>query len=216
MLTYNVIAGFLSGSLATLIIKYIIDAINKKVEFRRELMKLTYVRKLEKAENAIAFYYTYVTKIVELKKSFQVFIQALKKIENDDYDNDVEIIQNIINQNSAALTLLMSEKYFDINSIHLYFDLDDAEQWNENDLENMLKQLSETKSLDNDLQFWLSLYNSHNEKKEEVKAEFCWNKMFEVLPNYIEFLQKFIDSVEKNKIASQDVIKKIKEQLKRY
>jgi tetratricopeptide (TPR) repeat protein len=211
---YNTIIGFLGGSLVTLIVREIINQINKKQDFVRELKKVTYIRKLEKAEKAIAYYWTYLSRVVELKKSFQVIIQAVNELEEK--DNDIQIILGILEQNSKALTDLAGDKYLDINSIHLYFDLEDTEKWSEQDVEFFLKALAETKSIDNDIQFWISLHNSHHDKNETQKADFCWKKAVELLPNYVSSLQRVVEILERNKVASYSMMKKIKDQLKIY
>ncbi len=214
LVEYNGIIGFLGGSLLTLAIKEIINQINKKQDFARELTKSTYLRKLEKAENAIAYYWTYLNKIVELKKSLQVIIQAVNELEEK--NNDTQIILRILEQNSKVLVELAGDKYSDINSVHLYFELEDSEKWGEQDIELFLKALTETKSVDNDIQFWSTLYNNHQSRNETQKADFCWNKAVELFPNYVSSLQKIIDILERNRVASYSMITKLKSQIKRY
>jgi tetratricopeptide (TPR) repeat protein len=211
---YNAITGFLGGSLATLIIKEVINQINKKQDFKRELTKVTYIRKLEKAEKAVAYYWTYLNQLVIIKSSFQVVIQAVNEL--DEKDNDIQIIQGVLEQNSKAISDLAGEKYFDVNSVHLYFELEDEEKWGEKDGELLLKSIAETKSLDNDIQFWNSLHNSHQSKNEMQQADFCWNKAVELFPVYVISLQKVVDILERNRAASHSMITKLKSQLKRY
>jgi hypothetical protein len=211
---YNSIIGFLGGSLATLIIKEVINFFNKRQDFKRELIKATYQRKLEKAEKAIAYYWTYLKQVIILKSSFQVVIQAINELEEKDHD--IEIIQGVLAQNSKALSDLAGDKYLDINSVHLYFDLDDSEMWDEQDGELFLKAIAETKSIDNDIQFWNSLYNTHQSKNEMQQADFCWRKGIELLPIYVASLQRVVDILERNRAASLSMIAKIKSQLKLY
>jgi len=205
----KVVIAFLSGSLGTLIIKEIFNLINRKVDFKRDIKKLTYIRKLEKAECAIAFYSTYLTTLIEMKKSFELLIKSIK----EDVDLDIEIIQNILNQNSVLITDLMTNKYPESNAVHLYFDLENEDNWNETDLSNLLENLAETKDKDSEIQYWLGLYNSHLEKGNKEKAEIFWRKTEEMMPIYAESLQKVVDSFEQNKIAIRDIIKEIKKQL---
>ena len=211
---YDAIIGFLGGSLATLIIKEVINQINKKQDFRRELTKATYLRKLEKAEKAVAYYWTYLNQVVILKNSYQVVIQAVNELEEK--DNDIQIIQGVLEQNSKALADLAGDKYLDINSVHLYFDLEDTEKWGEQDGELFLKALAETKSIDNDIQFWNSLHNRHQSKNDTHQAELCWNKAIELLPVYVNSLQRVVDILERNRAASYSIVTKLKSQLKQY
>src|SRR6266700_3475358 len=127
MLDINTITGFLSGTLATIVVKAVINNFDKKQDFNREIKKIIYVKKLEKAEKAVAFYWTYLNRVIEIKKSFEVIITAINEL--DEKDNDMQVIQDTINKNRSMLSELSTEKYLDINSIHLYFDLEDEEKW---------------------------------------------------------------------------------------
>lgn len=214
MIDINTIAGLLSGSLATLLVKELLSQFNKKQDFTRELKKLTYIKKLEKAENAIAFYWTYLNKITEMKKSLEFIVKSINTVEKKDYD--IEIIQGVINKSGQAITELSGEKYSHVNSIHLYFDLIDTEKWNEQDIENLLGAISETKSIDNEIMFWTNLYDSALKANDSNQAEIYWSKTTELLPSYVNSMQKFIDSIERNKNAMQGVVQKLKNDLKQY
>jgi len=56
-MTNDIVLGFLSGSLATEIVREIFRFLTLGHEFKKKLQKLTYERKLQKAENAIAYHY---------------------------------------------------------------------------------------------------------------------------------------------------------------
>jgi|JI10StandDraft_1071094.scaffolds.fasta_scaffold00949_6 magnesium-transporting ATPase (P-type) len=207
----NLILGALGGSIGTLIIKEIINQINRKIDFNRDIKKLTYVRKLEKAESAIAYYWTYLNKVIEVKKSFEIIIKVVNEI--DESEKDIEIIQDTLDQNSKILAELAGDKYFDVNGIHLYFDLEDENEWSEEDLGEMVGCISEAKYHDNEIQLWASLHNKHLDKNEEHAANYYWEKVKEVLPKYVNSLQNFIDLLQKNRLATYSIIKKIKKQL---
>lgn len=210
-LDLNTLIGFLSGSFLTLIVKELINQFNKKQDFKRDIFKITYSRKLEIAEKAIAFYWTYLNQIISLKSSFQVLIQIIKEIEVK--DNDFEVIQGVLEQNSKTLSELSGEKYFDVNSVHLYFNLEDKDKWNDKDNDLFVKSLAEIGAIDNDIQILLSLHNNHLINQENQQADFFWNKAMKLLPTYINLLEKVIFILEKNKVASNDMILKLKNQL---
>jgi|ERR1035437_52518 tetratricopeptide (TPR) repeat protein len=214
MIDTNILIGLLSGSLATLVAKEIINQINKHQDFTRDLKKITYIKKLEKAENAIAFYWTYLNKVTEMKKSLEFVIKAVNEIEEN--DRDIQIIQEILNKNGQAITDLSGEKYSNINAIHLYFDLEDTEKWNENDIEKLLQSLSETKSIDNEIKFWTDLSDTSKKANDTAQADIYWTKAIELLPTHVASLQNFIDCLERNKNASYGIVQSIKKQLKRY
>jgi tetratricopeptide (TPR) repeat protein len=211
---YETLIGILGGSLGTIIIKEVLNQINKKTDFNRDLFKVTYLRKLDKAENAIAFYYNYQNKIIEMKKSLEFVSLAIQELDDKDYD--IEIIQSILDQTGKSFLELTSDKYSDINSINLYFELEDKETWNENDILNFIKSISETKSIDLDIQGWINIHNSYLEKGDEESANYYWNKALELIPPYITGLNGVVETLEKNRVATHALILKIKSQLKRY
>jgi tetratricopeptide (TPR) repeat protein len=214
MFDFNILIGLLSGSIATLIAKEIINQINKRQDFTRELKKITYMRKLEKAENAIAFYWTYINRVIEMKKSLEVVIKAVHELDEKDYD--IQIIQEVLNRTGQAIADMSDGNYSSINSIHLYFDLEDTQNWNEMDIESLLKSLAETKSIDNEIIFWANLHNSALNANDTNQADICWNKATELLPTYVSSLQNVIKGLEKNRIATYSMIQSIKTQLKYY
>jgi hypothetical protein len=205
----KVIIALLSGSLGTLLVKEVFNQINRKVDFDRDLKKLKYTRKLDKAEKAVGFYSTYLNTIIEMKKSFEVILKTIK----EDKDLEISIIESVLNQQSLNLTELMKNSYADVNSVHLYFELEDLGKWNEVDVSDFLESLAETKYKDNNIQFWLNIYNSHLDKGEQDKADFYWDKIEEMLPDYAESLGKVVASLERNRQAVSEIIKKIKKQL---
>jgi len=213
MIDSTTLIGFLSGSLVTLVIKELINQFNKRQDFQREIKKVTYIRKLEKAEKAVAFYWTYLNRVTEIKKSFEVVITAINEL--NEKDNDMQIVQDVLNKNGVALAELSLEKYLDINSVHLYFDLEDKEKWDENDIGTLLKSMAETKSIDNDIKFWTNLHDNYNSQNDPQRADHCWTKAIELLPTYISHLQKVIDIFEKNKNASYSIVQTLKQQIKK-
>lgn len=195
MIDTNIIIGLLSGSLATLLAKEIINQINKHQDFTRELKKVTYIKKLEKAEDAIAFYWTYLNKVTEMKKSLEFIIKAVNELEEKDYD--IQIIQEVLNKNGQAITDLSGEKYSNINAVHLYFDLEDTNNWNESDIEYFLQSLAGTKSIDNEIKFWTDLHDKANKASDRTEADKYWKKAIELLPTYVVSLQNYIDVLER-------------------
>ena len=214
MIDINTLIGFTSGTIGTLIIKEAINQLNKNQDYIRELKKHTYTKKLEKAENAIAFYWTYLHKVTEMKSSLEFVIKVVNEIEES--DKDIDIIQDLIKKTGNSIQELASEKYSSINAVHLYFDLDYNEKWNENDVASLLLSLSETKSIDSEIHFWNELYENSDKIGDNKNADFYWGKSLELLPSYVTSLQNFIDCIDKNKNAVDSIIKAIKFQLKKY
>lgn len=205
------ILGFLSGSVATLFIKELFNQINKKKDFDRDIMRITYQKKLEKAEMAVSYYWTYFNKTAEIKKSYETFLKSANSIGENNFDTD--IINSLLEENKKNLAELVGKKFHDINGIHLYFDLWDAEEWNEDDLGNVYQSLSELQYWDNELQKLASVYEVHIQKENKEKIREYLKRFKNILPKYVTSLENHIDLIEKEKKAVLSIICKIKEQL---
>jgi hypothetical protein len=208
----NTVIGILSGSVATLIVKGLWEQLTKWQDFQRELKKLTFSRKLEKAENAIALYRTYTNKLIELKKSIELTISVFEDI--DESDKDLQIASDLIGKNGIFLGELASEKYAHINAIHLYFELDETENWNEDDLEKLLNAISRMGTLNTELKFWSDNQNKADAQGDLKASDFYWQKMKECIPTYVSKLRDFIDVVERSRLATEEMVRKIKMQVK--
>lgn len=42
---------------------------------------------------------------------------------------------------------------------------------------------------DNEIQFWLSKYNSNLDKNEKEMANYCWQQMKDKIPKYMDVLK---------------------------
>jgi len=210
-LDVQTIIGFLSGTLAAIVIRFLLDQITSVQTFNRELKKLTYTRKLEKAENAIALYRSYVTKLIELQKSFELTISVMNDIE--DTEKDLSGVLEFLGKNQLFLNELSTEKYSHINSMHLYFDLGGSEQRNEENLEQMLDILADLNGLNNTLKFLGDLDNKATDEGNEELSEYYWNKMKDCIPPYVSTIHRFITVIKESRQESETVIRKIKEQV---
>lgn len=206
----DAITAFLSGSLITLIFKELINQYNKKQDFNREINKIVYVRKLETGEKAIAFYNVYVNRVISMTKSIEIIAKAFKDLENSSYD--LTLIKEIIDQNGKALTDLESNDFIDISAVHLYFNLKDEEKWSAIDLQSMYSIMSEIKATDTELQFYLNHYNINKDTNPALATHY-WQECINNLPKYTDKLRELISLLEKNKVASENIIVNIKEQI---
>ena len=99
MLETNSVLGFLSGSLATLFIKSIIDFINDKVAFKREFKKKYFDKKLEAADKAVASLYSMATSIGVLSASYEMMSNTKKEF-------NYELFKIIVANSSAQIQKL--------------------------------------------------------------------------------------------------------------
>ncbi|HEV9036910.1 MAG TPA: hypothetical protein VGQ51_09820 [Puia sp.] len=63
---------------------------------------------------------------------------------------------------------------------------------------------------------WLELYDDAKSKNEVAAAERLWNHAMELLPAYIPMFQNLVAVYEKNKNASDAMLRKLKEQIKTF
>ena len=206
------ILGFLTGSVATIIINQIFNYFNKKTEFNRELKKIKFSRTLEISEKAVSYYYTYFSKVSEIKKSIDKFATTLKDLDNS--QDGLFSIQKLIESNSQSLFDLGENHGFNINGVNLYFDLENDNDWNEDDLAKLLDCLAKTDHLNNELLFWTKEYEKYEELNDQRTAEFCISKTDEIRPTYIEALDEYSNLLSKNLTAMRNRIKKIREEIK--
>lgn len=121
------IIGFLGGSLLTLAIKEIINWFTKRMEYQREIRKLTYVRKLDVAEKIMAHYIVYVQRLGVIKILLDEWVEQLKKL------NVIGLNQmnDYLAKYGKELEELDKLSLDNRNAAYLYFDIDHLVQWAE-------------------------------------------------------------------------------------
>ena len=207
----ELIIGILTGSLGTIFIKELINQLNKKIDFDRDLTKYVYQKKIEAAEKAMAFYSTYLNLIVEIRESFRV----IKKSIEDEAQVDFELLQQLIDINSNHLKTLFEKSYSEINAVNLYFDLSDEEDWNESDIQEMYSNLAEVKMRDTEILTLSNLLTQHEKNGEDELVEHYADRIEGTLSEYLASLEKLINSYSRNKTAIDSTILKLKKQIKK-
>ena len=110
------ITAALIGSLGTLVVQAIINAISESVKYKRELRSLVFQRKLEVVEKAISW----CQESADMYSSLQMTLR--------EYNNDWNIV--IIQKLQVAfdrLNKLSQETDSRLNAIYLYYDFSDIE-----------------------------------------------------------------------------------------
>src|SRR5581483_9409768 len=190
-MTTDVIIGFLSGSLATEVIREIFHFFTRGHEHRQTLQKLTYERKLQKAENAMAFYFTYYERVVEVKHAYEVYIKEL-----DDINLDTEAIESIIRKSEKLLDDLNHNKHLDIKSVYLYFDFEKDSAWSEEDAAMITHALVEAAKVQDQIRNCVDM--GYNEGNTDEQIQHYWLKAIEIMPELVEHLKKVVKLLEKN------------------
>ena len=108
-------AGLL-GSLVTIIIQAIINAISDRVRHKRELRSVVFQRKLEVVEKAMSWYQ-------ETLDMYYMLQSALKEYDKDCNPITIQKIQTACIKSSK----LYQETESRLNSIYLYYDFSDIE-----------------------------------------------------------------------------------------
>lgn len=112
----QIITAGLIGSLITIIIQAIINAIGDRVKYKRELRSLIFKRKTEIVEKAMSWYQ-------EALDMYSMFQMALREYDMDCNPVTIEKIQaSCIKSNK-----LFTETESRLNLIYLYYDFSDIE-----------------------------------------------------------------------------------------
>jgi len=209
--TKEVILALVGGSSIGFIIQNIFELFNKRAMHKRELAKIMYVRKLDAAERGIAFYWAAYSQTEIMKSSLDVFQAAFLKME----ESNIEI-ETIIKQLELAGEALMKIEQADIidrNTMHLYFDINDADFWSEDDSVQLLEAISKVKHLDNHLeQLSEKLQESKTNQKEYASY---LDKLKEITPTYIAQVKQLVALLNKNKDAHMEVVQKLRNHIKK-
>jgi hypothetical protein len=208
-MTSDVIIGFLSGSLATEVVREIFHFFTRGYEHKRDLQKLTYQRKLQKAENAMAFYFTYYERVVEIKHAYEVYIKEL-----DEISLDTEAIENIIDKSQQLLEDLNHDKHLNIKSIYLYFDFEDDSDWKEEDAAMITQALVDAAKVQEQIRTYMQLGYKEDNTEEQIQK--YWLKAIDIMPELVEHLKRIVKLLEKSQEYMRGTLNNIKRQMKMY
>lgn len=206
------IIGFLGGSLATILIKQIFDHFNRKTEFKREIHKITYIKKLELSEKAVSYYYTYNSAVNQIRQSVEKISSSFSNLDNS--EDGLDTIQKIIDTNSIALKVLGESQEINVNGINLYFDLDDNNDWGDAESAQLLDNCAKLEYQNDYILLWTKKYNEFINENDDKMANFCISEIKKISPEYIQNLKNYSYLLSKNFIAVKNRINKIKMQIK--
>lgn len=208
-MTNDVIIGFLSGSLATEMVREIFHFFTRGFDHRRELRKLTYERKLKKAEKATAFYITYYQRVLQVKHAYEVYIKEL-----DDININTEAIENVIYNGEKIIEDLNHNKNLDIKSVYLYIETEDDGKAGEKYAAQTTKALNEVAKLEDEIKNLLEL--SGREDQTDDHATKCLVKIVGRMPELAKQLKILVRLLDKTLTNIDETIKSIKRQIKTY
>ena len=111
------ITAGLIGSMLTLIIQAIVNAVSDKVKYKRELRKLVFTRRLEVVENAMKWYQ-------ETMDTYYILQTSLR--EYDKECNPVTVMK--LDAACAKCSYLFQETPIRLNAMYLYYDFSEIEK----------------------------------------------------------------------------------------
>lgn len=202
MINNELIAAFLGGSIISVVAQNIFNVFSENKKHKREMQRIKYERKLDFAEKCTAFYMTYYFKSLEVKKSYELLLESLKK-ESTQIINQ-EYFLGLVQQNADLLIELENnENLLKINSIYLYFDTSKMNGWNDLDMYSLIQVVNEIRNLDERVN--LSIANEGGKVKEPHIYE-EYNK------KYIEYFNRLTLLFTKLNEAQLAIVQTIKEQ----
>lgn len=196
----NIIA-FLSGSLGTLIIKGFIDLVIKKMDFKHELRKNFFEKKLAAAEEAIKSLFNSYQSTIVLVNALDNLLE--KEMDNDYFD---EIWDNYSDK------IIKSEDKIFQSSVSLFFQLEDEVKWNNEDQKELFEIYSNIKIMSEEVHYWDSELDKRGNKKRKESI----NKRMELLRDELMTeLKKLSDKLTKSYTAIFSNIETIKLDIKK-
>ena len=204
----NTVLAFLSGSLVTLILKSIIDFINKKIEFNREFKRQFFEKKLEAADKAVANIYSMASLIGTISASYEMMANPLKEFNH-------EVFKMIVTNANARLQKL-DELSINMNSIYLYTNIDENLNWTANDDKLLLDNFSNLKAQDANLLDAVEAYEfsvKHENIKEQNKI---WEDVEKLALIYKETMKLGSVMLNKYKLSLMEQRKRLRSEFSKY
>lgn len=195
---YIPIFAGLAASIFTVLVSNVLLFWKERIQFKRELKKVVFLKKLEKAEEAISYNFTYYSKLIEMKAAFSVIKRKLSQ-----FDGDISGIQalNPLLSNISNLIIKLNNDYlFGANAIHLYYEIDNNTTADEAITDLITSNLVEMKSIEIEFTGHFNdsdrLYDSGNYSDSEKAFELgetAVQKYLEKLDITIKLMDTHID-----------------------
>lgn len=208
MTTFEIITPALIASILTAAFTSIIAFYRERLMFKREMIKQTHFRILEKAEKAVGFHFTYYTKLIEMQKVFEVMSVSL-----NNYPGNAEGLEAVIpklQEIAVIISKLQNEYQIDANSIFLYIKSDVINDWYDSKIEELIKCMVQFKAHQNSFDENLAEYR-HSVEMELSQQDDIWNKVVEstiimqkdisqiliILKGYIQNSKDIVEEIRK-------------------
>jgi hypothetical protein len=201
------------GSIIGFLAREIISLVRSKIDFERNLIILTYQRKLEIAEKAISYFYNLRQSISSLKLSYGVISENFASEENPDLS--IDFIYDIVKTHQSIIEKLQDQNY-NIFSLNLYFDIEDDDNWHDSDNAELIisgSKLAHNTEILNEL---FIRYQKYEKDKNELEMEKIYDDMEKTITEHKLILKNYTIILEKTESFYAETIKKIKLKIKTY
>ena len=219
---YEQISAFLGGTVGTLIVKGISDFYSKNKDHKQHLQKLSYERKLQVGEAAIAFFSYYRYNVVSMRSGLKAVIDAIASynfhsLEGDDgVSTDITEIQASMTRVGLTITELFGSKYQEILSMNLYFDFPDSKESMGENITAMFSAIGQAKATDNDIAFFMKQADDAEGNGDMPAYNNYYQYALSLLPGYKSQIEIILKMLEQDVINTVSNINTIKSQLKIY
>lgn len=219
---YEQISAFLGGTVGTLIVKGISDHYSKNRDHKQHLQKLSYERKLEVGEAAIAFFSYYRYNVVNMRSGLKATIDAIDHFKFNSPDDDTGIatdlteIQASMFRVGSAINEMFGNKYQEILSMNLYFDFPDSNDSMGENITAMFTAIGQAKAKDNDIAFFMKQSDDAEAAGNVEAYNYNYQYALSLLPGYKDQIETILKMLEQDVVNTVSNINSIKKQLKIY
>lgn len=205
----KVLIGFLSGSLVTLIIKNIFEFINKKIEFKRDIRKKFFEKKLEAADKAVANIYSMANSVGILSSSYEMMSDPKKNF-------SYEVFKAVVTETSNRITQLSDISMSGIYSIYLYTDLDSNPLWTVADDKVLLDAFSDLQAQDANLVNAFAAYDYSLKNDSPEKQQLIWQDIITLISMYQTKMKDVSNLFNRMKLALIEQRKMLRDEFKKF
>jgi hypothetical protein len=203
--TIALLAGLL-GSILTVLITKVFDIFQKKFEFKSDLKREFFNRKINSLEKASIQYSILTSALGNLSNFFQV-------IKNKDTYYDVSVYQPILNSIDVQMKKVSEATYDLANALFIYIDVDQEEFWDFQSIEEILQTIGHIGHHQLQMQIWTDLLEKNRDSQKE---RFIKSKINEIENEFEKSIEKLSEQLKECNKKFFKLQKKIRGELKQY
>ena len=197
-----------------MLIKSDLDIYQKERDNKRQMQKLSYERKIQIAESAVAFYSHYRYNVVQLKSCYQTVLQFIEQI--DDEGNipgfNMSLLFEHTQHISEVIKLMFGQAYKDVLSMNLYFDFSGSQYFKPENLLKMNTAVGKVKAIDTDIEFWNNQADIAYDAGNDELGDGYIKQGIELLPGYGESLKIVVELLDLDSKGAEELVATVKAQ----